>query len=63
MVVIGGGVAQALGEPWIAQVRATARRQALVDREGTIRIEPAALGDDAGIHGAALLARERFLGA
>ena len=61
IVVIGGGVAEALGDPWIAQVREVARRQTLVDREGKIRIEPAALGDDAGIHGAALLARERFV--
>ncbi len=61
IVVIGGGVAEALGDPWIAQVREVARRQALVDRDGTIRIEPAALGDDAGIQGAALLARERFV--
>jgi glucokinase len=61
IVIIGGGVAQALGEPWIALVREAARAQALVDRQATIRIEPAALGDDAGIHGAALLARERFV--
>src|SRR5262249_42661445 len=61
IVIIGGGVAEALGAPWIAQVREVARRQALVDRDGKIRIEPAALGDDAGIHGAALLARERLL--
>jgi glucokinase len=61
IVIIGGGVAQALGDPWIALVREVARAQALVDREATIRIEPAALGDDAGIHGAALLARERFV--
>jgi glucokinase len=61
IVIIGGGVAQALGEPWIAQVRAVARAQALVDRDAKIRIEPAALGDDAGILGAALLARERFV--
>ena len=53
IVVIGGGVAEALGEPWIAQVREVARGQTLVDRDGKIRIEPAALGDDAGIHGAA----------
>jgi glucokinase len=63
IVVIGGGVAEALGDPWIAQVRDAARGQTLVDRDGKIRIEPAALGDDAGIHGAALLARERFVDA
>ncbi len=61
IVVIGGGVAEALGAPWIAHVRQTARGQALVDPEQKVKIEPAALGDDAGIHGGALIARERFL--
>ena len=61
IVVIGGGVAGALGAPYIDLVRAAARSQALSDPEGVIRIEPAALGDDAGILGAALLAREKFV--
>jgi glucokinase len=60
VVIIGGGVAEALGEPYIELVRAAARSQILTDPDGTIRIVPAALGDDAGILGAALLARERF---
>ena len=60
IVIIGGGVAQALGDPWIAQVRDVTRAQTLVDPHHKIQIEPASLGDDAGIHGAALLARERF---
>jgi glucokinase len=33
----------------------------MVDPEDKIHIEPAALGDDAGILGAALIARERFV--
>jgi glucokinase len=37
------------------------RAQAFTDPEGKIRIERAALGDDAGILGAALLAREHFV--
>jgi glucokinase len=61
IVIIGGGVAEALGDKWIAQVREVARRQSLVDPDDKIRIEPAALGDDAGILGAALIARERFV--
>ena len=61
IVIIGGGVPQALGLAWVDQVREVARAQTLVDRDAKIRIEPAALGDDAGIHGAALLARERFV--
>ena len=62
IVVIGGGVTEALGEPFLERIRESARRQILVDPGETIRIEPAALGDDAGILGAALLARERFAG-
>ena len=61
IVVIGGGVAGALGTPYLELVRTAARSQALTDPEGTIRIETAALGDDAGILGAALLAREKFV--
>jgi glucokinase len=60
IVVIGGGVAEALGSSFIDLVRASARQQILVDPDQTIKIEPAALGDDAGILGAALLALERF---
>lgn len=60
IVVVGGGVTAALGSPFLDQVRASARRQILVDPDETIPIEPAALGDDAGILGAALLARESF---
>jgi glucokinase len=61
IVIVGGGVAHALGEPFLNLVQTSARRQALADPEAKIRIERAALGDDAGILGAALLARERFL--
>jgi glucokinase len=60
IVIIGGGVAAALGSPFIDLVRASARRQILVDPDEKIKIEPAALGDDAGILGAALLALEQF---
>ena len=61
IIVIGGGVAGALGTPYLELVRTAARSQAITDPEGTIRIETAALGDDAGILGAALLAREKFV--
>ena len=55
IVIVGGGVAGALGEPYLDLVRSAARAQAITDPEGKIRIEQAALGDDAGILGAALL--------
>lgn len=61
IVIIGGGVVNALGDPWVDLTRTAARTQILTDPDGQIKIERAALGDDAGILGAALLARERFL--
>ncbi|WP_435010063.1 ROK family protein [Tundrisphaera lichenicola] len=60
IVVIGGGVTEALGPMFLNLVRDSAREQILVDPEDQIKIELAELGDDAGILGAALLARERF---
>jgi len=61
IVIIGGGIAGALGAPYLDLVRTAVRSQALTDPDHLIPIEPAALGDDAGILGAALLAREKFL--
>jgi glucokinase len=60
VVIVGGGVTEALGAPYLDLVRDSARRQILADPDGRIAIVPSALGDDAGILGAALLARERF---
>lgn len=60
VVVVGGGVTEAIGEPFVALVRAAARQQTLVDPDGKIAIKAAALGDDAGVLGAALLASEHF---
>jgi glucokinase len=61
IVIIGGGVVNAMGSPWVDLVRNVARAQIITDPSGTIKIEKAALGDDAGILGAALLAREHLL--
>ena len=61
LVIIGGGVAGALGDTWVDRVRASARTQVLVDPDKKIRIDRAALGDDAGILGGALLAREKYV--
>jgi glucokinase len=63
IVVVGGGVPGALGDHYVELVRIAARTQILTDPQGTIRIERAALGDDAGILGAALMARDHFLNA
>jgi glucokinase len=61
IVIIGGGVAEALGDPWVDQARTAARSQILTDPEIKIKIVRATLGDDAGMLGAALLAREHFV--
>ena len=50
-VIIGGGVAGALGDSYIDLVRGSARAQAITDPEGKIVIDRAALGDDAGMPG------------
>ncbi|MDX2039379.1 MAG: ROK family protein [Isosphaeraceae bacterium] len=60
IVIIGGGVTSALGAPWIELIRTSARRQILVDPLGSIKIEASSLGDDSGLLGASLLAREQF---
>ncbi|WZO97462.1 ROK family protein [Isosphaeraceae bacterium EP7] len=63
LVIIGGGVVEALGDPYVDLIRQSARRQILVDPEMKIKFVAAALGDNAGILGASLMAREAFLSA
>jgi glucokinase len=60
IIVIGGGVTAALGPMFLDLIRESARQQILVDPEKIIKIEPAALGDDAGILGASLMVMESF---
>ncbi len=60
VVIIGGGVAAALGPAYIDAIRNSARNQILVDPDQKIEIVPAALGDDAGILGSAIMAREIY---
>ncbi|MFQ5599594.1 MAG: ROK family protein [Candidatus Krumholzibacteriia bacterium] len=57
-VVIGGGVAQA-GERLFEPARRTIRRHAMSVQAATVEVVPAALGNDAAVVGAALLALER----
>jgi glucokinase len=53
IVIVGGGVTEALGAPWIDLVRASMRKAVLVDPHESIKVEAASLGDDAGVLGAA----------
>lgn len=61
IVIVGGGVTEAMGEDYLHHVRESAWQQMLFDPERTIPIVAGALGDDAGLLGAALLAREKFV--
>ena len=61
LVIIGGGVTEALGSQYLDVVRTAARNQILVDPDDRIEIVNAALGDDSGLLGAALMAREKFI--
>ena len=59
--VIGGGVAAA-GEPLLAPAREEMKRRVYCAGPALPRVEPAALGNAAGVIGAALLAREALQG-
>ena len=58
LFVLGGGVAEDVGEGYLEQVRVAASRHAFFTDLADVRIVRSALGDDAGILGAAVLARE-----
>lgn len=57
VVVLGGGVVEALGEPFVERVGAYVRKEPLQASTAEVRVVKSALGDDAGIVGAALLVR------
>jgi glucokinase len=60
VVVVGGGMTQALGAAFVERIWEIAQRYALPRATENVRCVMAALGDDAGITGAAAYARERF---
>ncbi len=57
-ILIGGGVTEALGEPFVARIRASFERYVFPDRSRAARMFMTELRDNAGLLGAALLARE-----
>lgn len=60
IVVIGGGVTKALGPAFPERIWELAQRYALPRSTENVRCVMAALGDDAGITGAAAYAKDRF---
>lgn len=60
MIVLGGGVVEALDDKFINDIRKAAKKYALPDTLKGVQIVRAQLGDDAGVLGAAALARQRL---
>ncbi len=60
LIVLGGGVVEALGDPFLDAVATATEKYALPNTLNGVRIVTAELGDNAGILGAAALARQRF---
>ncbi|MFN0066144.1 MAG: ROK family protein [Limisphaerales bacterium] len=61
-VVLGGGVIEALGDEMMAIIIETARDYAMPGTDKGVEIMASKLGDDAGIYGAAVLAKQRVKG-
>ena len=59
-VVLGGGLATELGDTWADWVRESFQQYVFPAKLQSINVVPTKLGDDAGIVGAAIIARERL---
>ena len=57
-VVMGGGLTEAVGESWVKKVRKAVQTSAFPNRCKGVEVLASELEDDAGLLGAALLARE-----
>jgi glucokinase len=62
VIVIGGGVAGALGPNFVERIWELAQRFVLPNVADGVRCVPAALQDDSGIYGAAAFARAQLVG-
>lgn len=58
-VVLGGGLTEAIGAPWVKLIRESVARVAFPDRCRNVEIVASELEDNAGVFGAALIAAER----
>lgn len=59
MVILGGGLVEAIGKPYVDIVRDAVRREAFPDSLRKIKVESSVLEDNAGIVGAGLMAIEQ----
>ncbi len=62
IVVLGGGVIEALGDPFIRKVTRLVRKEPFSATTQPLKIVASAMGDDAGITGAAIIARQMQAG-
>ncbi len=59
-VILGGGLTEALGQPWVEHVAASCRDHVFPKAAARVRFAATELEDRAGLLGAALLAREQI---
>ena len=59
-VVLGGGLTEAIGDPYVNRVRKAVRREVFFEATRAVEVVASTLEDNAGLLGAALLARERL---
>lgn len=58
-IVLGGGLTEAIGEPWVKRVESAVHLNAFPDVCKTVEVVASELEDNAGVIGAALIAQER----
>jgi glucokinase len=59
-IVLGGGLTEAAGPPFVDRVAESMRRHVFPDRAREAQVVASTLEDNAGVIGAALLARDRL---
>lgn len=62
LVILGGGLTEAMGKPYVTRVAEAMKRVVFPSSLRHVRVAATKLEDNAGLLGAALLARERFSG-
>jgi glucokinase len=58
-IILGGGLTEAIGEPFVERVRNAVHIHAFPEVCKTVEVVASALEDNAGVIGAALIAKER----
>jgi len=62
LLVYGGGLVEAMGERFLAPIRTVAHQHVIQQSGPPVRLVTAELGDNAGVLGAAVIARQRHIG-